>query len=83
MSTKQKKGSATRSTKAAKNGASRALVVVARAARGPAKQARAALNGAKELPGEVGRFVKRNPVRVILGAAATAYVLAKLKKRFV
>jgi hypothetical protein len=33
----------------------------------------------RALPGRTTRFVKRNPVRVILGAAALGVVVAKLK----
>ena len=33
----------------------------------------------KALPGRTTRFVKSNPVRVILGAAALGLVVAKLK----
>jgi len=40
------------------------------------KHARATLKG---LPGRTKRFVKSNPVRVLLGASAIGFVLAKLK----
>ena len=36
----------------------------------------------KGLPGRVKRFVGNNPLRVLLGTAATALVVAKLKQRF-
>ena len=41
--------------------------------------ARAILKG---LPGRAIRFVRNNPLRVLLGTAATALVAAKLKQRF-
>jgi ElaB/YqjD/DUF883 family membrane-anchored ribosome-binding protein len=40
------------------------------------KHARATLKG---LPGRTKKFVKSNPVRVLLGASAIGFVLAKLK----
>lgn len=40
------------------------------------KHARTTLNG---LPGRATKFVKSNPVRVLLGASAIGFVLAKLK----
>ena len=36
----------------------------------------------KGLPSRVKRFLKSTPVRVLLGTAATALVVAKLKQRF-
>jgi hypothetical protein len=41
--------------------------------------ARAILKG---LPGRAKRFVRNNPLRLLLGTAATAFVVAKLKRRF-
>ena len=41
--------------------------------------ARAILKG---LPSRAKRFVRNNPLRVLLGTAATAFVVAKLKQRF-
>jgi ElaB/YqjD/DUF883 family membrane-anchored ribosome-binding protein len=66
--------------KRAAKGAGSALAVVAR--RVPSsprvvKQARAALKG---LPSRTRSFVKRNPVRVLLGASAIGLVLAKLRQ---
>jgi len=36
----------------------------------------------KGLPSRAKRFVRENPLRVLLGTAATAFVVAKLKQRF-
>ena len=36
----------------------------------------------KGLPSRAKRFVRDNPLRVLLGTAATAFVVAKLKQRF-
>jgi hypothetical protein len=41
--------------------------------------ARATLKG---IPGRAKRFLSNNPLRVLLGTAATALVVAKLKQRF-
>ena len=41
-----------------------------------AKRAKA---GMKRMSGRAMRFVKSNPVRIVLGAAALGFVLAKLK----
>jgi ElaB/YqjD/DUF883 family membrane-anchored ribosome-binding protein len=56
-----------------------ALSVVAKrlhADPGVVKHARATLKG---LPSRTKKFVKSNPVRVLLGASAIGFVLAKLK----
>ena len=37
---------------------------------------------AKGLPGRAKRIVRSNPLRVLLGTAAAALVVAKLKQRF-
>ena len=37
---------------------------------------------AKGLPSRAKRLMRSNPLRVLLGAAATALVVAKLKQRF-
>jgi hypothetical protein len=66
--------------KTAAKGATSALAVVAsqlRPAPRAVKHARATL---KSLPARTRRFVKRNPVRVLLGASAIGFVLAKLKR---
>jgi len=44
-----------------------------------ARKTRSKLATLTALPGRTTRFVKRNPVRVILGAAAVGVVVAKLK----
>ena len=36
----------------------------------------------KGLPARAKSFVRNNPLRVLLGTAATAFVVAKLKQRF-
>jgi len=36
----------------------------------------------KGIPGRAKRIMRNNPLRVLLGAAATALVVAKLKQRF-
>jgi len=43
------------------------------------KHARATVKG---LPGRAKRFVANNPLRVLLGAAAAVFVMARLKHRF-
>lgn len=84
MSSLQKKsGISTRSVKKvahkAVKGASSALVVAARRvqpSRRVVKHAKATL---RTLPGRTRSFVKRNPVRVLFGAWAIGFVLAKLR----
>jgi hypothetical protein len=44
-----------------------------------ARKTRSKLATLRALPGRTTRFVKSNPVRVILGAAAIGVVVAKLK----
>lgn len=85
MSSHQKKsGISTKSVKKvakkAAKGAGSALAVVASRLQPNSrvvKHARATLN---TLPSRTKRFVKRNPVRVLLGASAIGFVLAKLKR---
>jgi ElaB/YqjD/DUF883 family membrane-anchored ribosome-binding protein len=64
--------------KAAKKTESALAVVSDRLPAGPrvVKHARATV---KSLPSRTKRFVKSNPVRVLLGASAIGFVLAKLK----
>jgi len=50
-----------------------------RSAKAVARKTRSKLATLRALPGRTTRFVKRNPVRVILGAAALGVVVAKLK----
>ena len=66
-------------TKAVKPTASALALVARRAQPSPraVKHARATL---RALPGRAGSFVKRNPVRVLLGASAIGLVLAKLRQ---
>ena len=64
---------------AAKGTGSALAVVASRLHPNPrvVKHARATLN---TLAGRTKRFVKHNPVRVLLGASAIGFVLAKLKR---
>jgi ElaB/YqjD/DUF883 family membrane-anchored ribosome-binding protein len=50
-----------------------------RATKTVARKTRSKLATLRALPGRTTRFVKSNPVRVILGAAAVGVVVAKLK----
>lgn len=63
---------------AAKKTGSALAVVANRLPDGPrmVKHARASLKG---LPSRTRKFVKSNPIRVLLGASAIGFVLAKLK----
>jgi len=50
-----------------------------RSAKAVARKTGSKLATLRALPGRTKRFVKRNPVRVILGAAALGFAVAKLK----
>jgi len=54
-------------------------VIARRSTKAVARKTRSKVGTLKALPGRTTRFVKRNPVRVILGAAAVVLVVAKLK----
>ena len=50
-----------------------------RSARAAARKTRSKMTMMSALPGRTKRFVKSNPVRLLLGAAALGVVVAKLK----
>jgi len=54
-------------------------VIARRSTRAVARKTGSKLATLRALPGRTTRFVKSNPVRVILGAAALGFVFAKLK----
>ena len=54
-------------------------VVSKRSSRAVIRKTRSKVATLKALPGRTTRFVKSNPVRVILGAGALGVVVAKLK----
>jgi hypothetical protein len=66
--------------KAAANGAGSGLAVVARRLQPSSRVVKRARATLTTLPSRTKRFVKRNPVRVLLGASAIGFVLAKLKR---
>jgi hypothetical protein len=78
MSQTHKNGAvAHRAAKKAVKKTGTAMVVAKRAqARRLAKHTRATL---KELPGRTTRLIKSHPVRVLLGATALGFVVAKLR----
>lgn len=49
---------------------------------GPMAKSHARAMVAQGLPGRAKRFLRNNPLRVLLGTAAAALVVAKLKQRF-
>ena len=80
ISTKSVNKSLKKVAKTAAKGAGSALTVVATRLQPKPRVVKRARVTLTSLPSRTKRFVKRNPVRVLLGASAIGFVLAKLKR---